>query len=51
MCAICRVFSINAAGSTVPVAIMPRITPPERSFLVSARVSISPIATMLWRVR
>ncbi len=34
-----------------PVAMMPRITPPERSFLVSARVSMSPMATMLWRVR
>ena len=51
MCGIGRAFSTSAAGSTVPVAMMPRITPPERSFLVSARVSMSPMATMSWRVR
>jgi hypothetical protein len=41
-----RAFSTRAAGSTLPVAMMPRITPPERNFRVSARVSMSPMATM-----
>ncbi len=34
-----------------PVAMMPRITPADRSTRVSARVSMSEIATTLWRTR
>ena len=47
MCVIWRALSTSAAGSTAPVAMMPRMTPAERSFFVNARVSMSPIATML----
>ena len=45
MCGAARAFSISTCGSTEPVAMMPRMTPPERSFLVRARVSMSPMAT------
>ena len=44
---IARAFSTSAAGSTVPVAITPRMTPADRSTRVSARVSMSAMATML----
>jgi hypothetical protein len=48
---IARAFATSASGSAAPVAITPRITPAERSTRVSARVSMSAMATMLWRTR
>ena len=42
-----RARSTSAFGSSsLPVTTTPRITPPERSFRVSARVSMSEMATM-----
>ena len=41
-----RACSTSAAGSTGPVAITPRMTPADRSTRVSARVSMSAMATM-----
>ncbi len=50
ICGIARAFSTSSAGSTWPVAMTPRITPADRSTRVSARVSMSAMATMLWRI-
>ena len=44
-----RARSTSSRGSTSPVAMTPRITPADRSTRVSARVSMSEMATMLLR--
>ncbi len=51
MCGTARAFSIKACASCAPVAMMPRMTPAERSLRVSARVSTSAMATMPCFVR